>query len=78
MKSLIVKSVLVLASCLGVMILSGCAGLISSIFADSVLYPERQPVVKNPADYGLQYQDITFKSSDNLDISGWLIPGQKN
>lgn len=45
------------------------------IFAQLTLNPKRQPIVTSPADYGLEYEDIEFYSSDNLCIKGWFIPG---
>ena len=53
--------------------LNGCA----SMFAKSLVYPNRQPVLKNPADYGMTYQDIEFKTPDNILLKGWFIPGEK-
>jgi len=54
---------------------SGCTGPVSSIFADAVLYPERQPLKKTPHDYGMDYQDVQFQSADGVDLKGWLLPG---
>jgi pimeloyl-ACP methyl ester carboxylesterase len=47
------------------------------MFAKSLVYPNRQPVLKNPADYGMKYQDIEFKTPDNILLKGWFIPGEK-
>jgi hypothetical protein len=33
------------------------------------------PVFECPADYGLEYQDVTFTASDGVELSGWFIPG---
>ena len=33
------------------------------------------PVFDNPADYGLDYEDVSFDASDGVTIRGWLIPG---
>lgn len=57
-----------------VFILNGCA----SMFAKSLVYPNRQPVLKNPADYGMEYKDIEFKTPDNIVLKGWFIPGKKD
>jgi len=56
----------------------GCTGIMSSMYADSVLYPNRQPVRKTPKDYGMNYEDITFKSDDGVELKGWLLPGNKD
>ena len=36
----------------------------------------RQQILKNPADYGLIYQNIEFSSSDGINLKGWWIPNQ--
>jgi pimeloyl-ACP methyl ester carboxylesterase len=41
----------------------------------SLIYPRRQPLVKNPVDYGMDYQDVEFQSPDSVLIKAWLIPG---
>ncbi len=45
------------------------------VFAQLTLNPKRQPVVASPADYGLEYEDVEFRSLDNLVLKGWFIPG---
>jgi pimeloyl-ACP methyl ester carboxylesterase len=45
------------------------------IFAQLTLNPKRQPIEASPADYGMEYEDIEFQSSDNLCLKGWFIPG---
>jgi len=52
--------------------------MISSILAKSLLCPGRQPLVKNPEDYGMSYSDIEFQTPDNVRIKGWLIHGSSN
>lgn len=37
---------------------------------------ERVPVNENPADLGLEYKDIEFKSRDGLNLRGWLLPSR--
>lgn len=34
----------------------------------------RSPVLKNPGDYGLVYEDITFPASDGTPLEAWWIP----
>ena len=53
-------------------LLSGCA----TMYADALMYPERQPLPKGPADYGLEFEDVTFTSLDDVELKGWLIPGE--
>lgn len=49
--------------------------MISSILTKSLLCPTRQPLVKNPGDYGMSYDDVDFPAPDNVTIKGWLIHG---
>ncbi len=62
---------------LGIVIISllcGCSGM----FAESLIYANRQPLIKTPDQYGMQYRDIEFKTSDNLRLKGWVIPGNRS
>jgi alpha-beta hydrolase superfamily lysophospholipase len=43
--------------------------------AGSVIHLNRQPVPKNPKNYGMGFENIEFKTSDGVNIDGWLIPG---
>jgi uncharacterized protein len=43
--------------------------------AGSIIHLNRQPVPKNPGDYGLDFEDIQFKAADGVNIKGWLIRG---
>jgi dienelactone hydrolase len=51
---------------------------VSYFIAGSIIHLNRQPVPKNPRDYGMEYEDIHLKPSDGVDIKGWLIPGTLN
>jgi pimeloyl-ACP methyl ester carboxylesterase len=42
--------------------------------ANLLLYPRRQPLLHTPADYGMAYEEVTFRSKDRLRIKGWWIP----
>lgn len=46
------------------------------IIANSFLYPKRQPMVKNPSDYGLEYEDVNVKTKDGVTLAAWLIRGK--
>jgi dienelactone hydrolase len=41
----------------------------------TILFLNRQPVPKDPSDYGLVFEDVNFTSSDKVTLKGWLIPG---
>lgn len=49
--------------------------MITSILTKSLLCPIRQPLVKNPGDYGMKYDDVVFTTPDNVSLKGWLIHG---
>ena len=51
---------------------------IDSMIAKSLVYPKRQPLVKNPADYGMDFEDVTFVTRDSVLIKAWWIPGDSN
>jgi alpha-beta hydrolase superfamily lysophospholipase len=36
----------------------------------------RQPTERTPADEGLDSQEVTFQSTDGLDLKGWWVPGE--
>ena len=57
----------------GIVLVSGC-----SFLANSLLYPNRQPLIKNPADYNMEFTDFEFYSPDSVNIKGWQIPGDNN
>lgn len=40
--------------------------------------PGKSPVFESPEKYGLKYEDVTFKASDGITLSGWLIKGKTN
>lgn len=46
--------------------------------AGTVIYLNRQPVPKNPRDYGMNFEPLEFTTSDGVTIKGWLIPGSVN
>jgi pimeloyl-ACP methyl ester carboxylesterase len=45
------------------------------VFSSFILYSNRQPVVRSPKDYGLDFESLEFKSADGLNLKGWFIPG---
>lgn len=42
--------------------------------ATGLAYTSRSPVVRNPSDQGLNWEDICFPSTDGTALEGWLIP----
>lgn len=64
---------------LSIIVLLILAYLITSyIAAYGTVHLDRQPVPKNPQNYTMNYEDITLKPSDNINIKGWFIPGNSN
>jgi pimeloyl-ACP methyl ester carboxylesterase len=50
--------------------------VIGIIFSGIVLHSIRQPIVITPEKYGLEYEDVVFKSADGLTLKGWFIPAE--
>ena len=46
--------------------------------AQGLSVPPRTPILKTPADYGMEYEDISFVTADGVTISGWFIPAYSN
>ncbi|HJO92215.1 MAG TPA: alpha/beta hydrolase [Victivallales bacterium] len=42
-----------------------------------LIFHPRKEIVANPGDINLQYEEITFFSSDNIKLNGWFIPNIK-
>jgi len=49
--------------------------MIVNYLADMMVKPGKSPVFNDPKDCGLDYEDVTFKTSDGVNLSGWLIKG---
>jgi len=43
-----------------------------------MIKPGQSPVFETPEKYDLNYEDVTFKAKDGVQISGWLINGGQN
>ncbi len=43
--------------------------------SDLMIKPGKSPVFETPNKYGLAYEDVTFKASDGVTLSGWLVKG---
>ena len=43
-----------------------------------MIKPGKSPVFETPEKYNLQYEDVTFKAKDGVDLSGWLIKGKND
>ena len=52
--------------------------MISKYLAKASLAPMKRPILKNPSDYGMKYEDISFFSDDGLKINAWYIKGSSD
>ena len=46
------------------------------VFSSFILHSHRQPVVRSPKDYGLDFENVEFESADGLKLKGWFVPGE--
>lgn len=58
------KAIYIMALCL-IIALTGCTNLF--------FQPGKRHVI-HPSQFGIEYQDVYFKSVDNLDLHGWWFP----
>ncbi|MBN1190504.1 MAG: alpha/beta hydrolase [Dehalococcoidales bacterium] len=58
-----------------VLLIAAIYWLVSYILSGTIVYLNRQPLPKNPGDYGMDYENISFETSDGVTIKGWLIKG---
>ena len=52
--------------------------MIANYVADIMIKPGKSPVFNSPDDFGLDYEDVTFQTSDGVSLSGWLIKGGRD
>jgi uncharacterized protein len=43
-----------------------------------IFYPDRGNDSETPDIYGLEYDDVTFRTEDGLNLNGWFVPGKKS
>ncbi len=68
------------ASIVGIIVVGAwiCLSLvIGYVFSEIVLYARRQPIVRTPGEYGLDYESVEFKATDGVLLQGWYIPAGK-
>lgn len=46
------------------------------VISGMIVHLDRQPVPKTPRDYGLDFESVSFRTDDGVDLEGWLIPGK--
>jgi len=52
--------------------------MLYKFLAKALIQPTRRPLVKNPSDYGMKFNDLNFKSKDNTNLKAWYIPGNSD
>ncbi|NHK31170.1 MAG: alpha/beta hydrolase [Asgard group archaeon] len=50
--------------------------MLRKFVANQVTAPGKSPVFGNPKEFGMDYEDVTFKASDGVTLSGWLVNGK--
>ena len=43
--------------------------------SNMMIKPGKAPVFETPDKYGLDYEDVTFETSDGVTLSGWIVKG---
>ena len=49
--------------------------MISGVISNMIVKGGIAPVFDNPADYGLEYEDVEFNAADGVTLRGWLVKG---
>ena len=49
--------------------------MLGKLISDMMIKPGKAPVFETPDKYNLDYENVTFKTKDNVTLSGWLIKG---
>ncbi len=53
--------------------------MIGKFVSDMMIKPGKSPVFDSPNKYGLEYEDVTFKAKDGIELFGWLFePKEKS
>ncbi len=52
--------------------------MLGGIIADTFVKPFQSPVFDDPNNYDLEYEDVTFRARDGVELSGWLIKGSND
>ncbi|APD07735.1 hypothetical protein UJ101_02235 [Flavobacteriaceae bacterium UJ101] len=49
--------------------------MFGKMISDMMIKPGKSPVFETPDKYGLEYENVTFKTGDGVMLSGWLVKG---
>lgn len=70
------KRNIILVSVITFLIISGalvCFLIIPIVGKNTMLYPDREPIYMWPHEKSMVYENVTFQTSDSLDLRGWYI-----
>jgi len=51
--------------------------MFGKMISNMIVKPGKSPVFETPEKYNLAYKDVTFKSSEGVALSAWLINSGK-
>ena len=75
--SIIMDSMLIYIS--GVLLVTYLAfAAVLYVMQPKFLYSPEPEISSTPAELGLDFEDVVFKSADGLDLSGWYIPAKNS
>ena len=49
-----------------------------TMLAQGLSTPPRTPILRSPAEYGLEFEEISFETKDGVTIKGWFIPADSD
>ena len=75
MTGTLLKLIFVVAACYGLLVAFVYFSQSRMIYLPDL--PSRD-LTADPADIGLEYEDVTLRTSDSVDIHGWFVPGESS
>ena len=52
--------------------------MIGKAISDLMIKPGKSPVFDSPENYGLDYENVSFKAKDGEELFGWIIKGSND
>lgn len=52
--------------------------MIGTMLSNLFIKPAHSPVFDDPRNYDLEFEDVSFRAEDGVELSGWLIKGQSD
>ncbi|MCI4669555.1 MAG: alpha/beta hydrolase [Bacteroidia bacterium] len=49
-----------------------------TMLAQGLSLPPRTPIFRTPADYDMDFEEVSFTTGDGVEIKGWFIPADSN